>query len=98
MLSWPAQTLAPATAGGRPCAPKADAFGEVPLGDVALAFETCAREAEAQGKRFGDHVTHLIIHGVLHLLGYDHETEADAARMESLEREILGKLGLDDPY
>lgn len=98
VLSWPAQTLAPAKAGGRPRAPKADAFGEVPLGDVALAYETCAREAQAQGKPLRNHVTHLVLHGVLHLLGYDHETEADATRMEELERDILGKLGIDDPY
>lgn len=98
VLSWPAQSLAPDTPGGRPCAPKADAFGEVPLGDVALAHETCAREATAQGKPFEHHVTHLIVHGVLHLLGYDHETSQDANRMETLERDILGKLDIDDPY
>ena len=55
-------------------------------------------EAEAAGKPMVDHVTHLIVHGVLHLLGYDHERDGDATLMERLEVEILGKLGLDDPY
>ena len=98
VLSWPAQDLAPDKPGTRPRAPKADAFGMVPLGDVALAFETCAREAAAQGKTFKDHVTHLTVHGTLHLLGFDHETDADADIMEDLERQILCKLGIDDPY
>ena len=68
------------------------------LGDVLLAFETVAREANEQGKPFGDHVRHLIVHGVLHLLGYDHRREADAIKMERLETSILAKLGIPDPY
>jgi probable rRNA maturation factor len=68
------------------------------LGDIALGYETVAREAEAQGKRFGDHVSHLIVHGLLHLLGHDHETDTDAESMEGIEREILAKLGIADPY
>lgn len=95
VLSWPSEDRAPGTPGAAPAA--ADP-AEPELGDVALAFETCAREAEAAGKSLGDHATHLIVHGILHLLGHDHETEADAARMERLEAEILGKLGLPDPY
>ncbi len=68
------------------------------LGDVILARETLAREADAQGKSFLDHATHLAIHGVLHLLGYTHEAEEDAARMETLEIAALARLGLPDPY
>ena len=98
VLSWPAQELAAPDDGGAPTSPRPDAFGDVPLGDVALAYETCAREAEAAGKPLADHVTHLVVHGVLHLLGYDHVRDADATMMERLEAEILGNLGLDDPY
>ncbi|NNK77112.1 MAG: rRNA maturation RNase YbeY, partial [Litoreibacter sp.] len=68
------------------------------LGDIALAYETCAREASEQGKEFADHVTHLLVHGTLHLLGFDHINDADAARMEGLEVRILANLGLPDPY
>jgi probable rRNA maturation factor len=68
------------------------------LGDIAVAFETVAREAGAEGKRLEDHFSHLVVHGFLHLLGYDHETEAEAVAMESLEVAILGALGIADPY
>ena len=68
------------------------------LGDVVLAFETVTREANEQVKPLCDHVRHLIVHGVLHLLGYDHRREADAIRMERLETSILAKLGVPDPY
>ncbi len=68
------------------------------LGDVALAFGVCAREAEAQGKPLAHHLSHLVAHGVLHLLGYDHETEAEAEAMEEAERLILEPLGVPDPY
>lgn len=68
------------------------------LGDIVLAFETCAREAEAEHKKLPDHVTHLIIHGVLHLMGYDHIDENEAEEMEKLETEALARLGIDDPY
>ncbi|MGJ3231759.1 MAG: rRNA maturation RNase YbeY [Oceanicaulis sp.] len=67
-------------------------------GDVALAYETCAREAEAAGKSLADHALHLVLHGVLHLNGYDHQEEGEAAEMEALESAILTGLGLDDPY
>ena len=69
-----------------------------PLGDVSLAFETLVREAETGGVSFDDHFSHLLVHGMLHLMGYDHETAADAERMEGLETEILASLGIDDPY
>jgi probable rRNA maturation factor len=68
------------------------------LGDVVLAFETVAREADEQGKPFTDHLSHLVVHGVLHLLGYDHATEAEAVAMEALETSILATLGVPDPY
>jgi probable rRNA maturation factor len=68
------------------------------LGDVVLAFETVAREARAQSKRLADHLRHLVIHGVLHLLGFDHARAADARRMEALERTVLRGLGVADPY
>jgi probable rRNA maturation factor len=69
------------------------------LGDIVLARQTVWREAKSQGKTPADHVVHLVVHGTLHLLGYDHETgDADAERMEALERRILAKLGIADPY
>lgn len=68
------------------------------LGDVVLARETIATEARAQGKTLGDHFTHLVVHGVLHLLGHDHINNAEAKRMEGLEIAILAKLGVANPY
>jgi probable rRNA maturation factor len=68
------------------------------LGDVALAYGVCAREAAEQGKSLSDHLSHLVAHGVLHLLGYDHETDGEAEAMEALERSILESLGVPDPY
>lgn len=68
------------------------------LGDIALAAETITREAAEQGAPFAHHVQHLVVHGLLHLLGYDHETDADAERMEALETSILASLGVADPY
>jgi probable rRNA maturation factor len=68
------------------------------LGDVVLAFETVEREAVDQGKTFVDHFRHLVVHGVLHLLGWEHQSEAAAAEMEALETSILAKLGVPDPY
>jgi probable rRNA maturation factor len=68
------------------------------LGDIVLAFETVAREAGEQGKPLADHLSHLIVHGVLHLLGYDHRIPAEAALMEALETAILESLGVADPY
>ncbi len=68
------------------------------LGDIVIAYETTAREAAAEGKPFADHLAHLTIHGFLHLLGYDHETDRDADAMERLESSILSRLGVPDPY
>lgn len=68
------------------------------LGDIAIAFETLQREAEDEGKSFDHHLSHLAVHGFLHLVGYDHENETDAEAMESLERTILAGLNIPDPY
>lgn len=68
------------------------------LGDIALAYGVCAREAAEQGKSLAHHLQHLVAHGVLHLVGYDHQTETEAAEMEALERRILAGLDIPDPY
>ena len=91
VLSWPAEGDFPSQLAGMQGEPKE-------LGDIAIAWETCDREAREQGKRFDDHVTHLLVHACLHLLGYDHIDPTEAAEMEALEVEILGRLGIPDPY
>ena len=68
------------------------------LGDIVLAYGVCADEAAAQGKSLADHLSHLVVHGVLHLLGRDHEDDAEAEEMEAEEREILAGIGVADPY
>jgi probable rRNA maturation factor len=72
--------------------------GEVLLGDIVLARETCVAEAADKGIAVRDHAMHLVVHGTLHLLGYDHIDDAQAERMEALERDILSGLGISDPY
>jgi len=86
VLSFPAFPMAP----GDPLPPM--------LGDIVLAYETVVREAELEGKPLENHITHLIIHGLLHLLGYDHETDEEAEEMEALERQALARLAIPDPY
>jgi probable rRNA maturation factor len=81
-----------------PAAPADRLLESATLGDVALAFETVAREAEASGVPLADHYRHLVTHGFLHLIGYDHETDDEAERMEALETRILARLGVADPY
>ena len=93
VLSWPTEDLAAEEEGGEPLPPEEDT-----LGDIAIAWETCAAEARAADMSVADHVTHLIVHAVLHLLGHDHERDGDAALMEGREVEILAQLGLPDPY
>ncbi|MGN6310448.1 MAG: rRNA maturation RNase YbeY [Xanthobacteraceae bacterium] len=68
------------------------------LGDIAIAYETTRREADDEGKPFDHHLSHLAVHGFLHLIGYDHETDDEAEEMEDLERRILAQLGIPDPY
>lgn len=68
------------------------------LGDIVLAHETVAREAREEEKPFGDHLAHLVLHGFLHLVGYDHETDMEAEQMEAAERRILAGLAIPDPY
>jgi probable rRNA maturation factor len=85
VLSFPAPQLTP------------DAFGPQ-LGDVVFAYETVAREAADNGLPFDHHLSHLIVHGFLHLIAYDHETDGEAVAMETLETRILARLGVADPY
>ena len=96
VLSWPVEDRAPPRPGARPAPPEP---GPDPsLGDIAIAYDTCAREAAAAGRPLADHAAHLIVHATLHLMGYDHIRDQDATLMETTEVEILGKLGLPNPY
>ncbi|CAH1662619.1 Endoribonuclease YbeY [Hyphomicrobiales bacterium] len=81
-----------------PAAPPERIAASPLLGDIVIAYETVEREAQAEGKDIADHLRHLVIHGLLHLLGEDHETEAEAHRMEALEVAALASLGIADPY
>ena len=103
VLSWPAFDLAPAAPGARPEPPPIGAPGGTPgarthLGDVAIALQTVAGEAEAAAIPLKDHFIHLILHGSLHLLGFDHRIDADAETMERIEVEALARIGVPDPY
>jgi probable rRNA maturation factor len=89
VLSFPA--LAPTGPAGPDDAPRM-------LGDIAIAYETTRTEADDEQKPFAHHLSHLAVHGFLHLIGYDHENDDDAEAMESLESEILAQLGIPDPY
>lgn len=86
VLSWPS--------GEGPAAPGEARF----LGDLALGYDTCLAEAAAAGLAPADHVAHLVVHGVLHLVGHDHEDDAEAEEMEALETKILASLGVANPY
>ena len=99
VLSWPSEDRAPDAPGAAPEPPEpGDSDDPAELGDIAIAWGVCRAEAADQGKPFADHVTHLIAHGVLHLLGYDHMTEEDAALMEGIEVRALARLGIANPY
>jgi probable rRNA maturation factor len=80
--------------------PSGDTPDDLPrmLGDIAIAYETTRREADEEAKPFEHHLSHLAVHGFLHLIGYDHENDDDAEAMEALERDILAQLGIPDPY
>jgi len=99
VLSWPSEERAAEFVGEEPGRPEAGPEDEPEeLGDIAIAWETCAREAAEQGKPMEAHVAHLVVHAVLHLLGYDHIEDEDAALMEGHEVRILASMGLPDPY
>jgi len=98
VLSWPSQDLAPARAGDIPKPHEPSPGSSQMLGDIAIAFETCAKEAKLAEKSQDQHVCHLLVHATLHLLGYDHIVDADAEVMQSSERQILATLGHSDPY
>lgn len=93
VLSWPTEDLAADIPGQRPSPPR-----DPEIGDIALAFETCWKEAGEEDAKFHEHVTHLVLHGCLHLLGYDHVDDSDATVMEALEISALAKLGIGNPY
>lgn len=93
VLSWPSAEPAPRAPGAIP-----PLTGEEELGDIAIAYETCVSEAQAQAKPLHHHVQHLLVHATLHLLGYDHLNDPDAELMETTERRILDGLGIPDPY
>ena len=97
VLSWPSREVPARLDGATPPKPVCGE-GIFELGDIAIAHGTCAREAEAVGKTMADHTRHLLAHGMLHLLGYDHERDGDAALMQSIETRILARLGIADPY
>ena len=92
VLSFPVPRLHALAAEPAPSAPP------VLLGDIVIAFETTMTEARSESKRFEDHLAHLAVHGLLHLLGQDHDDDSDAEAMEGLERAILARLGIPDPY
>lgn len=94
VLSWPSEERSADAAGARPRMPS----DNEELGDIAIAFDTTLSEANAGGLSLEDHTKHLIVHGLLHLLGYDHENDADGDLMESVETAILATLGIADPY
>ena len=99
VLSWPATDLAAENDGDMPFVPEPDPPEmSIELGDIAISYDTCMAEAAAQGKEFANHVVHLLVHGTLHLLGFDHIRPQDGDLMERLETEILETLGIADPY
>jgi probable rRNA maturation factor len=104
VLSFPAAPARPSPKAGNPgqrASKKPTGKSRPPfpyIGDIVIAYQTTAREAKDEGKPFGHHLAHLAVHGFLHLLGYDHENDRDAEEMERLERRILRRLAVPDPY
>lgn len=98
VLSWPSEDRAADTPGAVRALPEPGQGMPAELGDIAIAYGTCAAEADVAGIPLRHHVSHLIVHGILHLLGHDHIHDADADLMEGLEAAILADMGLPDPY
>jgi probable rRNA maturation factor len=98
VLAFAALETRPRARVARARAHRRDAAQPVALGDVIVALETARAEARAEGKPLADHLRHLVVHGILHLLGHDHRRARDARRMERLEIEALGRLDVPDPY
>ncbi len=95
VLAWPSDERAPTVPGTRPEPPDPS---DPELGDIAISYDTMLRESEASGISLRDHSLHLIVHALLHCLGYDHIDDKDAAIMEATEVEVLARLGVADPY
>ena len=98
VLSWPSEERGGARPGGTPELPQHRGAEPLELGDIAISYETCLKEAELAQTNFSHHIAHLLVHATLHLLGYDHIDEQDAALMEGLEQQILASMGHPDPY
>ncbi len=99
VLSWPSEERGARVAGQLPAVPQAGDLDDPDhLGDIALAFDTCHAEAKAGNKPLTDHITHLIVHGILHILGFDHIREPDGDLMEAVEARVMARLGLPNPY
>lgn len=99
VLSWPSEERGARVAGQMPSLPQAGDLDDPDhLGDIALAFDTCHAEAKAGNKPLTDHITHLIVHGILHILGFDHIREPDGDLMEAVEARVMARLGLPNPY
>ena len=96
-IDGPTDVLSFASGEAPPARPRPD-DPPVMLGDIVIAYQTSARDAARADRPLADHLQHLVVHGLLHLLGYDHQTDGDARRMEAMEVEILGQLGVGDPY
>lgn len=94
VLSWPSEELGADAEGAKPRLPR----GESELGDIAISYETCQKEAMSGAISLESHAMHLVVHGVLHLLGYDHANDVDGDLMEATEIAILVKLGVENPY
>ena len=95
VISFPST---PDICGVKSCSKLEDNVDPFELGDIAIAYDVCKKEADVSKIDFEHHVYHLIIHSVLHLLGYDHEEEKNAAKMEKIEVQVLAKLGITNPY
>jgi len=99
VLSWPAEERGADITGNMPDLPQAgDVDDPYHLGDIAIAFDTCHAEAQSGNKPLKHHITHLIVHGVLHIFGFDHIRNSDGDLMEAVEARVMARLGLPNPY